>query len=361
VERVLAPSIEGFSGILLVSENPGRLADFYRDVLGIPLEDEHHEGTLPHYGCTLGQAHFAIHPIEDFPDGRSGVGAVKMAFTVFDVRGIAARVQERGVALLYPPRDEGFFVGTALLDPDGNFVELTELCDEWFLSLNDRGGRGLDVLERWDVTKRRRGEIVPEAQSVRPARKVYSGRRVSLRPLEPERDVSELYSVSHGDAATESLWTYMGYGPFANEAAMLEWLRECAASEDPLFLTVVENQSRALLGMVSFMAIRPAMRVLEVGHIWYGPRAQGTGVNTEAVYLMLSAAFDALRYRRVEWKCDSLNARSRRAALRLGFRFEGVFRQHMIVKGRNRDTAWFSLLDRDWPEAKIKLEETLRS
>jgi RimJ/RimL family protein N-acetyltransferase len=98
------------------------------------------------------------------------------------------------------------------------------------------------------------------------------------------------------------------------------------------------------------------MRVLELGHIWYVPGAQGTGVNTEAVHLMLCEAFDVLDYRRVEWKCDSLNQRSRRAALRLGFRFEGMFCQHMIVKGKNRDTAWFAMLDSDWPEAKRRLE-----
>ena len=126
MEHVLA-GIQGFSGILLVSENPKRLAEFYRDVLEIPLEDEHHEGTLPHWGCTLGESHFAIHPIEDFPDGTSGVGAVKLAFTVFDVRALTSRLESKGVRLLYPPRDEGFFVSTALLDPDGNFVELTEL------------------------------------------------------------------------------------------------------------------------------------------------------------------------------------------------------------------------------------------
>ena len=118
--------IEGFSGILLVSENPARLAAFYRDVLEIPLEEEQHDETLPHWGATLGDVHFAIHPIEDFPDGKSGVGAVKLAFTVFDVRALAERLQERGVSLLYPPRDEGFFVSTALLDPDGNFVQLVQ-------------------------------------------------------------------------------------------------------------------------------------------------------------------------------------------------------------------------------------------
>jgi RimJ/RimL family protein N-acetyltransferase len=181
-----------------------------------------------------------------------------------------------------------------------------------------------------------------------PRRAVHRGRRISLVPLDPDSQVDDLFSGSHGDPETESLWTYMGYGPFADRAAMLEWLRGCAASEDPLFLAVRENESARYLGMVSYLAIRPAMRVLELGHIWYVPGAQGRGVNTEAVQLMLTEAFDVLGYRRVEWKCDSLNERSRRAALRLGFQFEGIFRQHMIVKGKNRDTAWFAMLDSDW-------------
>ena len=345
MEHVLA-GIQGFSGILLVSENPKRLAEFYRDVLEIPLEDEHHEGTLPHWGCTLGESHFAIHPIEDFPDGTSGVGAVKLAFTVFDVRALTSRLESKGVRLLYPPRDEGFFVSTALLDPDGNFVELTELSDEWFEMLKAARGRGEDVIEKWHRLRELPRPAVEPAKL--PRRALHEGARVSLVPLDPDAQVNDLFSGSHGDPETESLWTYMGYGPFADRTAMLEWLRGCAASEDPLFLAVRDNETGAILGMVSYMAIRPAMRVVELGHIWYVPKAQGTGVNTEAVHLMLSEAFDVLGYRRVEWKCDSLNKRSRRAALRLGFKFEGIFRQHMIVKGKNRDTAWFAMLDSDW-------------
>lgn len=193
----------------------------------------------------------------------------------------------------------------------------------------------------------------------RPARSVYEGRRVMLRPVDPDKDAADLFSGSHGDPLTESLWTYMAYGPFAGPEAMGEWLRGIAPSSDPLFLTVVDRATEKPVGVVSFLAIRPDMRVLELGHIWYVPRAQGTGANTEVVLLMLTEAFDRLGYRRVEWKCDALNERSRRAALRLGFTFEGVFRQHMIYKGRNRDTAWFALTDGDWPAAREALEKAV--
>lgn len=190
-----------------------------------------------------------------------------------------------------------------------------------------------------------------------PRRGPLAGRHVTLRPLVPDADAPELYARSHGSPRGVDLWTYMAYGPFPDPGAMLEWMRRCAESEDPLFLCVEEAGRR--LGMVAFMNIRPDMRVLELGNIWYAPEAQRTPVNTEAAYLMLREAFDVLGYRRVEWKCDALNERSRRAALRLGFRFEGVFRQHMIIKGRNRDTAWYALLDGDWPRVRSNLERFL--
>ena len=173
----------------------------------------------------------------------------------------------------------------------------------------------------------------------------------------PDSDAHALYPLSHGAPRGVDLWTYMAYGPFGGTAAMLEWMRRCASSEDPQFLCV-ERAGRPL-GMAAFMNIRPDMRVLELGNIWYVPEAQRTQVNTEAVYLMLREAFEVLGYRRVEWKCDSLNERSRRAALRLGFGFEGVFRQHMIIKGRNRDTAWYALLDADWPRVRSNFEHFL--
>jgi RimJ/RimL family protein N-acetyltransferase len=185
-----------------------------------------------------------------------------------------------------------------------------------------------------------------------------TGESVTLRPLDPTTDAEALYAVSHGDAATEALWTYMPYGPFAEAGEMRAWLDDCAASNDPVFRAVLDVHGRPC-GMVSYLNIVPDHRRLELGHIWYGPAVQRTRINTEAIYLMLRESFDQLGCRRVEWKCDALNARSRAAALRLGLRFEGIFRHHMIVKGRNRDTAWFALVDTDWPAVKANMERWL--
>lgn len=156
------------------------------------------------------------------------------------------------------------------------------------------------------------------------------------------------------------MWTYMPYGPFSDADAMREWLAGCAASDDPLFLTI-EHRSAGPVGMAAFMNADLAHRRIELGHIWYAPSAQRTEANTEATYLMLREAFDRLGYRRAEWKCDALNERSRSAALRLGFTFEGEFRRHMIVRGRNRDTAWFAMIDEEWPAARDAFERWLAS
>jgi RimJ/RimL family protein N-acetyltransferase len=137
---------------------------------------------------------------------------------------------------------------------------------------------------------------------------------------------------------------------------MQQWLKIRAKSKDPLFFTVHHRESKCRVGMVSFLNVASDMQRLELGHIWYSLDAQRSSVNTEAIYLMLCEAFDRLKYRRVEWKCDSLNERSRSAAKRLGFQFEGVFKQHMIVKGRNRDTAWYSLLDNEWVNIKKNMQ-----
>ena len=203
------------------------------------------------------------------------------------------------------------------------------------------------------MTSLPRGDVVESEAGIEMPRRIhYNGEFVTLSPLSPESDAEELFNGSHGSELCEQIWTYMGYGPFESVDAMRVWLEDGAGSIDPLFLTVYHRESGRRVGMVSYLNIASDMRRLELGHIWYSPVTQRSNVNTEAVFLMLCEAFDTLKFRRVEWKCDSLNERSRLAALRLGFRFEGIFRQHMIIKGRNRDTAWYALTDCEWPEVK---------
>ncbi len=156
----------------------------------------------------------------------------------------------------------------------------------------------------------------------------------------------------------DALWTYMGYGPFAQGADFLTWVRERAELADPFSYAVVAAGGRAL-GIVTLMEIRPEMRVIEVGNIVYGPALQRTALATRVQYLLARHVFETLGYRRYEWKCNALNAPSRAAALRYGFTFEGIFRQHMIVKGRNRDTAWYAMLDTEWPARKRAFERWL--
>ncbi len=198
--------------------------------------------------------------------------------------------------------------------------------------------------------------VQPIASVDLPQRTDYVGKFITLSPVDPQVDVAELYECSHGSDIKEQIWTYMSYGPFDSTHSMQEWLAEGAESQDPLFFTVHHLESKQRVGIVSFLNIVSDMRRLELGHIWYSPESQRSNVNTEAMYLMLCEAFDRLKYRRVEWKCDSLNERSRAAALRLGFRFEGIFRQHMIIKNRNRDTAWYSMLDSEWDAIKKNME-----
>ena len=155
------------------------------------------------------------------------------------------------------------------------------------------------------------------------------------------------------------MWAYMGYGPWAGLDEFQNWLVERLESTDPLWFTVASNETGQPIGMVTILNVDLPNRRLELGHIWYIPEAQRTAANTEATYQLLNEAFDHYRARRVEWKCDSMNEKSKRAALRLGFSFEGISRNHMIVKGRNRDTAWFSITDSDWPGIKKSLEYRL--
>ena len=191
-----------------------------------------------------------------------------------------------------------------------------------------------------------------------PSRVTMQGAYTNLVPLDPSRHAADLYEPTHGEGS-QNLWRYLWDGPFSSETAFRSALERKAASDDPLFFAITEPQSGRALGYASYMRIEPANRCIEVGGILFSPALQRTRAATEAMYLMARHAFEDLEYRRYEWKCDALNRPSMRAALRLGFAYEGFFRQHMIVKGRNRDTAWFSMLDSEWPARKAAFESWL--
>jgi RimJ/RimL family protein N-acetyltransferase len=179
----------------------------------------------------------------------------------------------------------------------------------------------------------------------RPRRVTLEGRHVTVEPLVPERHGAALFAAN-GDHVR--LWDYLPYGPFADLAAYRRWLDGAAASTDPMFMALCDRVTGAAGGVASYLRIAPEAGSVEVGHICLSPAMQGSRAATEAMTLMMAEAF-ALGYRRYEWKCNVLNRPSLRAALRLGFSFEGVFRQAAVVKGRNRDTAWFSVTDGEWP------------
>jgi RimJ/RimL family protein N-acetyltransferase len=190
-----------------------------------------------------------------------------------------------------------------------------------------------------------------------PAKLTIEGQYVSLFPLDPDVHGDSLWEEAKGH---DDLWLYLFDGPFADRAAFQASLVKKASTADPLFFAIVDRASGKTMGLASLMRIEPAHRCIEVGSIVYSPALQRTRGATEAMYLLARHVFEDLGYRRYEWKCNALNEPSRRAALRLGFQFEGIFRQHMIVKGRNRDTAWFSMLDGEWPARKERFERWLQ-
>ena len=177
-----------------------------------------------------------------------------------------------------------------------------------------------------------------------------TGTRVVLERLDAARHGDALYAAAHGEGADPRLWDYLPYGPFtADRDGFMAHLEAQAAATDPYFYAVVDAASGRAAGVVSFLRVEPAHGVIEIGHVWFGAPLQRTPQATEAIFLLARHAFEVLGNRRLEWKCDDANARSKAAARRFGFTAEGVFRQHMVVKGRNRDSAWFSIVDGEWP------------
>lgn len=193
----------------------------------------------------------------------------------------------------------------------------------------------------------------------RPGNAPMIGYLVRLERLDPGRHGTDLHAANAADPDDARSWTYLPYGPFAGLADYAPWLDRIAAAQDPLFFAVCDARTNRALGLLSLMRTDPANGVIEVGHIKLSRDLARTAAATEAIYLVMARVFDELGYRRLEWKCDALNAPSRAAAERLGFRFEGIFEQAVIVKGRNRDTAWYALLDRDWPRVRAAMQAWL--
>lgn len=193
----------------------------------------------------------------------------------------------------------------------------------------------------------------------KPPRSAMQGRFCRLEAIDVVAHSEQLFDAFCADKEGFN-WTYLPYGPFAELAEFQHWLEAQCLGEDPLFHTIIDLQTGKAVGMASYLRIDPAMGVIEVGHIHFSPLMQQTPMATEAMFLMMQRAFDELNYRRYEWKCDNLNGPSKGAAQRLGFSYDGLFKQATMYKGRNRDTAWFSILDSDWPALKQRFESWLQ-
>jgi RimJ/RimL family protein N-acetyltransferase len=203
------------------------------------------------------------------------------------------------------------------------------------------------------------GEPVPGwSARLPPPRTAMTGRFCTVRPLDPERDAPQLFAAFAEDRDGR-MWTYLPRQAYRSLADLRAWADAGSLTGDPLVHTIVDHATGEAVGTANYMRIEPAQGVIEIGSITYSPRLQRRPAGTEAMYLMMRRVFDELGYRRYEWKCNSLNEPSRNAAARLGFRYEGLFRQAQVVKGHNRDTAWFSIVDSEWPGLRAAFERWL--
>jgi RimJ/RimL family protein N-acetyltransferase len=203
------------------------------------------------------------------------------------------------------------------------------------------------------------GEELNWKPSQRPAHVSLRGSRVLLRPVNAADDAAPLFSLSHEPDGDPAIWTYLPDGPYRDAEHLRQMLAWAEASQDPLYFALARLPDERPLGIASYLRITPEFGVIEIGHIWFGRPLQRTTAATEAIYLLARHAFDDLGYRRLEWKCNALNEASRLAAERFGFTFEGLFRKHQVVKGRNRDTAWYAITDDQWPATRRGYETWL--
>lgn len=200
--------------------------------------------------------------------------------------------------------------------------------------------------------------MLRSAAAVKPTREVLEGQYCRLEPIDPERHCDDLFAASTPlDAAGRFL--YLFEYPPASRQELFEWLTKVSAADDPLFFAVIDKQTGRVEGRQALMRISPEHQVIEIGNVYWGPAIAGTRVATEAHYLLMRQCLDVWGYRRYEWKCNALNAPSRKAAARFGFQFEGLFRRAIIAKGRTRDTSWYSVIDEDWPALKAAFDQWL--
>ena len=203
------------------------------------------------------------------------------------------------------------------------------------------------------------GEEVSWRAAQRPARVSLRGTHMLVRPIAADADAQPLFAASHPADGDRALWTYLPDGPYESPEHLHGTLVWAASAPDALYFALAPLPGERPQGIAAYLRITPEMGVIELGHIWFGAQLQRTTAATEAIYLLARHAFDELGFRRLEWKCNALNAASRGAAERFGFTFEGIFRKHQIVKGRNRDTAWFSITDDEWPSIRSAYESWL--
>ena len=184
-----------------------------------------------------------------------------------------------------------------------------------------------------------------------PSKKILKGKYVVLEPININKHFKDLF-VNFSKDKENRIWTYLPYGPFKTSISFKKWLKSFCLTNDPFFYAIYTKRHKQYCGMVSYLRITPEHGLIEVGHVNYSPILQNTVEGTETMYLMMKNAFEVLGNRRYEWKCNNLNNGSKNAAKRLGFKFEGVFRQMFVLKGRNRDSAWFSIIDKEWKNLK---------
>lgn len=215
------------------------------------------------------------------------------------------------------------------------------------------------MLDERPYQRRISDDPVTVSSATFPTRSVLTGSEVQLEPIDPDRHTAALYRTGHATEVARRSWDFLPWGPFPNEAAMHAQLRDFAARPDRLFYAICDRATGEAVGKAAYLDIQPTPRVIEIGGIWFAPNFARTRGATEALFLMLAHAMDNLGYRRLQWRCNALNEKSRAAARRLGYRFEGIWYHHMIVKGRNRDTAWYSILEAEWPAIRSTIQAWL--